>query len=131
MKRATGGVARGLRRDGTAKTELRVRKQGFRLSAFGGRAEIHVLMPLRDAERNALVEIIFGKTFRCGIHDADEGVTVTVFLVKQRRRMLRVEGEEGFAPVSVVREVVHVLRDVGQEDLKALVERDVIVLVLL
>jgi len=48
-----------------------------------GRAEIHVLMPLRDAQRNAPIQIVFGESSRSRIHHADEAIAVAVFLIEQ------------------------------------------------
>jgi hypothetical protein len=58
---------------------------------MGGSAEIYVLMPLRNAERNALIEILFGEALGRGIHYANQFVIFAVFFVEQRSRMLGVE----------------------------------------
>jgi len=54
---------------------------GPRIRASGqrGAAEIHVLMPLRDAQRNAPIQIVFGESSRSRIHHADEAIAVAVF----------------------------------------------------
>ena len=63
----------------------------FQPAARGRAAEIHVLMPLRDAQGNALVQIVFGETLGSRVHHAHELVAVAVFFVEQRSRMLGVE----------------------------------------
>jgi len=94
-----------------------------------GAAEIHVLMPLRDAQRNAPIQIVFGESSRSRIHHADEAIAVAVFLIEQGRGMLGVEPGGCFGSVGVVCKVILLLRDPGKEYFETVVERDVVVLV--
>ena len=43
---------------------------------FGRHAEIHVFVPARHGERDAVVELLLGGVFRCGEHGADQLVAV-------------------------------------------------------
>src|SRR5450755_271031 len=72
IKSPTRGVASLSRRDRTAQTKLRSRAQYVCLLVSRSLAEIHMLVPLRDAQRNALIQIVFGETFWCGVHRADQ-----------------------------------------------------------
>src|SRR5579872_3598922 len=112
MKCSSGRVARILGGDGSVKTEERMGSQGLPLFAPRRGAEIHMLVPLRDAQRNSLVEFVFGKALRRGVHDADEFVIVAMLFIKKRGGMLGVEGGSGFPPVSIIGEVIHPLLDV-------------------
>src|ERR1700675_4978700 len=68
MKLSTVGVAFRLSGDRSLEAELGIRSQHFLLAALWRGAEIHVLMPLRDAERNALVQVVFREVLGGGIH---------------------------------------------------------------
>src|ERR1700734_3103336 len=127
MKSSARGIAGFLRGDRSLQAELRMRRQSFSTTIRRRDAEVHVLMPLRDAERNALVELIFGETLGRGVHYADQLVVVAVFLIEQGRGMFGIETKSCFHPISVVREVVHLLRNVGKENLIAIGQRGVIV----
>ena len=63
------------------KPELRVGYGNCFVFTWGRKAKVHVLMPLGDAERDALVEVIFGGPFRGGVHDADQFVAVAVLFI--------------------------------------------------
>ena len=52
-----------------------------------------MLVPLRDAERNALVELIFAEALGRGVHHANQFVVVAMFFIEQRRGMLGIEIE--------------------------------------
>ena len=52
-----------------------------------------MLMPLRHAQRDALVQFIFGEALGRGVHHADEFVVVAVLFIEQRSRMLGIESE--------------------------------------
>src|ERR1700679_3729355 len=54
MKPSVRRIASFLRGDRSTQTEFRIRREHVLFLAFGSFAEIHVLMPLRDAQRNAL-----------------------------------------------------------------------------
>jgi hypothetical protein len=59
-KSSTSGVAGFLGGDGSFETELRMRITHLLEMAQRWDAEIHVLVPLRHAEGNALVQLFFG-----------------------------------------------------------------------
>src|ERR1700676_538592 len=99
----------------------------FVLSSGGRGAEIHMLMPLCNAEGNALVELIFSHALGRGLHHADKLVVVAMFFIQQRGWMPGIETESRFHGISVVGEVVHLLGKFGMKNLVALVERGVIV----
>src|SRR5271170_137573 len=73
MKLSAGGIALFFSGNRTAQAKPWMRSQRV-LLAFGRLAVIHMLMPLRDAERNALVQILFGETLGSGIHHAHKPV---------------------------------------------------------
>src|SRR5260370_8306232 len=72
MKLSTVGVAFRLSGDRSLEAGLGIRSHHFLLAALGSGAEIHVLMPLRDAERNALVQVVFLEVLGGGILHARE-----------------------------------------------------------
>ena len=127
MKCSAGRVAGFLRGDGSPQAELRMRSHHFFSTASRRNAEIHVLMPLRHAKRDALVELIFREPLGRGIHHADELVVLAVLFVEQRRRMVGIETEGGFHRISVVGEVVHLLRKFCMENLVPLGQSSVVV----
>src|ERR1700727_2599755 len=99
-------------------------KEIFGFASGGSGAEIYVLVPLRDAERNASVEVFFGKALGRGVHCADEFVIVTVLFIEQRGGVFGIEAKSGFHGVSVVGEVIHLLRKLGMEDFVAVGQGD-------
>src|ERR1700688_3878128 len=115
MKSSTRGIAGFLRSNGTLQTELRMRRQHFFSAACRRRTEIHMLVPLRDAKRNAFVQLIFTETLGGSVHGANQFIVVAAFFVQQRGRVLGVETKSGFHRVSVVGEVIHLLRKFGME----------------
>src|SRR5277367_1459280 len=66
------------------------------LLAFWSLAEIHMLMPLRDTKRNALVQVVFTKTFGRRVHHAHQPILVAILLIQQRSRMFRIKLESRF-----------------------------------
>src|SRR5260370_19949677 len=94
-------------------------------------AEISMLMPASHAERNALVEFLQTGSSRRGVHGADQFVSVLGFLIEQRRGAGGIEGEAFQVSVPVVREVIHWLRKVRREDVKAIGQGGAIVLIFL
>src|SRR5260370_32053874 len=94
-------------------------------------AEISMLMPASHAERNALVEFLQTGSSRRGVHGADQFVSVLRFLIKQRCGAGGIEGEAFQVSVPVVREVIHWLRKVRREDVKAIGQGGAIVLIFL
>src|SRR5450432_907139 len=136
MERAAGGVAGFLRGDRSAEAGLGVvtkicifllRRRHTRRS----RAEVYVLVPLRHAEWDAFVELLFAEALGRCVHHADEFVVVAVLFVEQRCGMLGIEVERILDGVAVVGEVVHLLRNFGMENLEAIVQRRVVVGILL
>lgn len=114
--------------DRAAEAEL-LQTGRLQLRALGREANLDVLVPARDAERDARVQIVVGCALRRGEHGAFEFIAVARFFVEQRRGMLGVEGEAGFERVPVVREMVVRLRHFGMEDFEAVGERHFVVLV--
>jgi hypothetical protein len=87
-----------------------------------------MLVPLGHAQRNALVELIFGKALGRGVHHADQFVVIAILLLEQRRRMFGIEVKGGFHRVAIVSEVIHLLRNLRQEDLESIGERNMVIL---
>src|SRR5260370_3020169 len=85
MKLSTVGVAFRLSGDRSLEAELVIRSQHFLLAALGSGAQIHLLMPLLDAERNALVQLVFRPVLGGGIHHARQPVVIATLLIEQRR----------------------------------------------
>ncbi len=105
-----------------------MRLEHFVVAAFRRRAEVYVRVPLRHAQRDAVVEFVFAHGLRRGVHHANQLVAALALLfVEQRRGMFGIEAEDRFEAVLVVGEVIHLLRQVGQEDLEAVGERGAIV----
>src|SRR5882672_10069677 len=81
-------VARFFCGNGAAQAKLGTRSQ-HSLSPFvvihagRGCAEIYMLVPLRDAQRNALIEVVFRQTLGCRVHHANQLVAVAFFFVQQ------------------------------------------------
>src|SRR5580700_10293213 len=130
MEGSTGGIAGFLRGDRSSQAELGMRCHVFVLSAGGRGAEIHVLVPLRDAERDALIEFVFAHALGSGVHYTDQFVVIVVLFIKQRRRVLGIETEGCFHGVAVVGEVVHLLAKFGMENLVAVGQGGVVIGVL-
>src|ERR1700751_6416712 len=118
MERSSRRVTGLLCGDRSPQAESGMRLQHFALSVGRWRAEIYMLVPLRHAQRNALVELIFAETLGRGIHHSDQFVIVAMFLVEQRGGMFRIEVKCGFHAVAIISEVIHFLRDIGQKDLE-------------
>jgi hypothetical protein len=73
-------------------SEFGVRSEVTRSLSSGGFAEINMLMPVRHAQRNALVQFILGGIHSIRIHRADELVSaVRGVLVEQRSGLQRIE----------------------------------------
>ena len=94
-----------------------------------GHAEIGVQVPHGDAERDASVELIFASAFRHGVHGANEFVARRGFFVQERRGTRGIECQRFEKAIAIAGEVILGLRDVGQENFEAVVERGVVVLV--
>src|SRR5580692_7525171 len=120
MERAASGVTGLLRGNRSAKSKLRIRTEAIPPLAKRRHAEISVLVPSRYAERDTRIKFVFSKALRRGVHHAHQFVIVSVLFIQQRRRMLRIEVLERFASVTVIGEVVHLLRDSWQKNTEAL-----------
>lgn len=94
MKCSTGGVAGFLRDDRSPQTKLRMCRQHFFPLVRGRSTEVHVLVPLRNPEWNALVELLFRQTLGRGIHHADQLVVVALLCIEQGRGVLGIETEK-------------------------------------
>ena len=46
-------------------------------------AQVHMRMPLGNAQRDALIELLFGKNLGRGIHHADQLVAIAMLFVQQ------------------------------------------------
>src|SRR6202035_5605937 len=64
-------------------SEPRIRNKECAFPAAQRKAEVHVLVPLSDAERDQTVEILFIEPCRCGVHCAKQTVTVACLFVKE------------------------------------------------
>src|SRR5579863_3064288 len=80
---SAGGIASFLGDDRSSQTELRMRPYHRFAAIWRRRAEIHVLVPLRNAERNARVELLFAHALGRGVHDTNQFVVVAMFFIKQ------------------------------------------------
>src|SRR5579863_8729934 len=80
---SAGGIASFLCDDRSSQTELRMRPYHLFAAISRGRAEIHMLVPLRDAQRNARVELLFTHTLGSGVHHTNQFVIVAMFFIKQ------------------------------------------------
>jgi len=127
MEGSARSVAALLSRNRSAETKLRMRTEIFRLAARRCGAEINVLVPLCNAQRNAFVELIFGEALGRCVHYSDQFVIVTVLFIQQRRRMIGIETHERFHRKSIIGEVVHLLRNLGMKNLESLVKGDMVV----
>src|SRR5215472_14004512 len=88
-------------------------------------------MPLGHAQGNAIVELVFAETKRGSVHGADQLVLAAMLFIQKRSRLSGIEIEGCFNGVLGLREVIHLLRDVGQKNLVAVGQRCVGVFVFL
>ena len=129
-KDAAGRIAGFLGGDRAYETELCIRAEVLVFLAFRRGAEVDVLVPARDAERDAVVQLVFRGGYAVGVHGADEFVAaVWRFGVEQRGGFEGIEVEGGGDGVVVFGEVVLGLRDVGEENLVAVGEGFAVVLI--
>src|SRR3984893_14310451 len=77
-------VTIGLGSNGSHQTEFCVRSPSFILSVGWRKAHVDMGVPLRDAQRNSLIEFIPVGVLGRGVHHADQLVIVPVLLVEQR-----------------------------------------------
>ena len=129
MEAAARSVASPLRGNGAAQAKLG--PVGVARLGAGRHAEVRVQMPGRYAQRDALVELLFGGALGHGVHRAHQFVARRSFLVQQGSGTRRFERERFEEAIPVIREVIFGLRKVGQENLVPVGESDVIVPVLL
>ena len=102
-------------------------RRALNFAALGWLAHIHMLVPLRHAERNSLVELLLTEAHRRGVHGADQLVVVSVLFIQQRCWLGGIKAKSFANGVLIIGEVVHLLRDVGQEDPEAFIQRDFVV----
>jgi len=81
-------------------------------------------------QRATLVEFVERSFLGGRVHRALQLVSVAGFLVQQRGRMRRIKFESSFGGVAIIREVVVVLRDVGEENFIAVGQSHSVVFVL-
>src|SRR4029077_320212 len=93
MKGSARGVAGFLGGDRSSQAELGMRRQHIFATIRRRGAEVHVLVPLRDAEWNALVQLILAEALGRGVHYANQFVIVAMLFIEQRRRMFGIETE--------------------------------------
>src|SRR5271169_3598361 len=86
------------------------------LLSHGRLAEIDVLVPTRDAERNPLVDILLGSAHPGRVHHSYELISVGSFLVKQRSRFEGVKVPYCRQAVLVIRKVILGLRNIGKKN---------------
>src|SRR5215468_163966 len=114
-----------------SESEFRIGAPHLALPVPRRRAEVHMLVPLGDAQRNTLIELILTKALRSRVHHPNQLVALALLLVQQRRRMLGIETKCRLESVAVVGEVILLLRKIGQKNLEAVVERRMVILILL
>lgn len=90
-----------------------VRPPHFFLPVRGRHTQVHVSMPLGDAERNARIEGVFTRGFGGGVHHADQLVVVALLLIQQRCGVFGIEMLGCLESISIVGEVILLLRQVG------------------
>src|SRR5579884_898853 len=71
------------RGDGAGETEAWMRPPQLVALIFGRQAQVHVRVPLGDAQGNPLIEVIFGGTLGRGVHDTNQFVIIAVLFVQQ------------------------------------------------
>jgi hypothetical protein len=84
-------------------------------------------VPLRDTQRDTLIQLVCGEILGRGVHPADQAITVAAFLVRQGRRMVGIETQRGFEAIAVIGEVMLLLRKVRQKNLKTIGQRGFVV----
>src|SRR3982074_3815417 len=90
-----------------------------------------MLMPLRHAEGNSLIELLLAEGYWRGIHGADQLVVLSLFLRQQGCWLSGIKAKSFADGILVIGEVVHLLRDIGQEDFEAFIERNFVVAIFL
>jgi len=83
-ERAARRVASFLGGDGSLHSKLWIRRTQLTPSPQRENTEIYMLVPLRDAEWDALVKLIFRVAFGRGVRDPDELVVVAMLFIEQR-----------------------------------------------
>src|SRR5579859_4617373 len=127
--KASAGCGTGVfRGDGAVQPELRP-VSGAKLLARR-HAEIRVQVPHGHAKRHAGIQLVFGGALGHGVHRADKLIAGGGFFVEQGSRARGIEGEGFEKAVAITGEVILGLRDVWQEYFEAVIESDVVVLVL-
>ena len=83
MNLASGSIAGFLGCNRTVQAKLRIRSTHLVSFVLWRQAQIHVGVPLCDAERDARVQFVFAGALGRRVHHADEFVAIALFLVKQ------------------------------------------------
>src|SRR5580765_449707 len=76
------------------------------LTAVRLEAEIDVGMPLRDAQRNALVQLVLAHGSRRGIHRSLEFIAIPGFLVQDCGRFSRIKANLGHKSALLIGEMI-------------------------
>lgn len=80
------------------------------------KAQIHMLVPLGNAERDTLIERLLGGSSRLGVHRSNEReAAIGILPIQQRRGPRRIEAERLGDRIAPAREVIDLLWDVRQE----------------
>jgi len=118
--------------DGAEHAELWVLAEVL-LNAIGrGAAEVNVFVPAYDAERDTVVQLIFGRLRAVGEHDAFEAIALGGRLtVEQRGRFGRIEVMRGGEDVGLIVEVELGLVDLRVRDDESVGQRVAVVFVAL
>src|SRR5215471_16175029 len=130
MELAACGFTCLVRGDGAEQSKFCVGAEVCGFLSGRGFAEVDVLMPVRDAERDALVQLILRSVDAVGVHGADELVsTVSRFLVEQRGRLEGIEVRTRLESKLVLCKVVLGLRNIRKKNLVTVRQRLAVVLV--
>src|SRR5579862_4344403 len=83
MESSAGGVTGRFGGDRSAQAELGMRREIFGAMAERCGAKVNMLVPLREAQGNSRVELIFGQALGSGVHNADEFVILSMLFIEQ------------------------------------------------
>jgi hypothetical protein len=129
-KESAGSVAGFLCMDGAEQAEFCVGTEVGSQLPRGRLAEIHVLMPARDAERNAAVDLVLVGVDAVSVHNADEFVAaIGSFAIEQRGGLERIKVAASRKSVCGLGEVILRLRQIGKKDLITIGQGAVVVLI--
>src|ERR1700727_621986 len=92
MELPASRIARLFCRDGTAQPKLRIGTEVRSLLSLWRLADVDVVMPARNAQRNSLVQLVLARLLAVRVHRPHQFVTaVCRLLVQQRRWLQRIE----------------------------------------